>query len=772
MPQSNDDRLHQDPAYQEEAEKLADVVRYIEEQRLSLRGQMPATAAHQETANAIQEILQENADSLYSALDQPYFGRLDYFRKDVGEADTEPADDDPDAARPPLQTIYLGIVLIPGKDVFSWTSPVGKLWYTQSYEDGYTAPRGYIPTRVDLKRYIRIRKGQIESLSDIFRRQLPAPDTARQDVLKEAVSGVGRDDGHLQVIVETIEPDQYESIANVSDKVLIVQGAAGSGKSEIGLHRIAYLLSPFNEIPERERPTPSTTLFVGPSQAFLEYAADVLPDLGVREGVDRVRFSDWLIGLLSVRTPSRPRIWNDLLARGEVRRFDERAETFKGSLAMADVIERHVAEIAGAIRKRCLRLPTQIEESGSTGRVPRTLIKSVVNDLLQPSARGQRLNRLREDFIDRIVPAIQSTDQDFQPPLFSVEGRRHQDRRELERRQTEVRDAVARWCDMAWEHIDFREEYLALLSDPEALVRLAGTDLPRDVADELVNSAARIRERGFDDADLGALAYLDYLLNDTVRRSYRHIVVDEAQDISPIEFKLLAASSANNWFTVLGDTAQRLTPYRGVRGWRDLERVFGRSEIEVQRARRSYRSSRQITEFNNRILRTFDKNISAPIPFEREGHRVEYNRHRTTIEMYQSIIDDMERIRSLDGLENAVIAILVRDQANLNRFRQFSEERSIGEIVLVEQEHHSDSRTVLARIPDVKGLEYDAVIVMGVNESFSDTVFNKKLLYLATTRAKHYLGIHWSGQRSPILESISARGVSSYRGVGFPWRGL
>ena len=165
MPQSNDDRLHQDPAYQEEAEKLADVVRYIEEQRLSLRGQMPATAAHQETANAIQEILQENADSLYSALDQPYFGRLDYFRKDVGEADTEPADDDPDAARPPLQTIYLGIVLIPGKDVFSWTSPVGKLWYTQSYEDGYTAPRGYIPTRVDLKRYIRIRKGQIESLS-------------------------------------------------------------------------------------------------------------------------------------------------------------------------------------------------------------------------------------------------------------------------------------------------------------------------------------------------------------------------------------------------------------------------------------------------------------------------------------------------------------------------------------------------------------------------------------------------------------------------------
>ena len=757
MLQSDDDRLRQDPAYREEAEKLANVVRYIEEQRLSLKGQMPVTAADQETANAIQEILQENADSLYSALDQPYFGRLDYFRKDAGEEGSELSDDD---ARTPPHTIYLGIVFIPGQDVFSWTSPVGKLWYTQSYEDGYTAPSGYIPTRVDLKRYVRIRGGQLKDLNDIFRRQLPAPSTAGQDILSEALSSTG-DDGHLQVIVETIEPDQYENIANVDDKVLIVQGAAGSGKSEIGLHRIAYLLSPFNEIPEDERPTPSTTLFVGPSQAFLEYAADVLPNLGVQGGVDQVRFSDWLIRNLSVRTSSRPRIWNDLLARGEMRRFDQRAETFKGSLAMADVIEGHVAEMARAIRKNASDLPTNIP--GWANRVPKAHIRSVLNEVLQPSARGRRLNRRREDFIDRMLPLVQPTDRGAQPLSFFAVGSRQPDRRELERRQAELRDAVARWCDAAWEHVDFREEYLALLSDPEEVVRLAGTDLPRDVADELVNSSARIREQGFDDSDLGALAYLDHLLNDTVKRSYRHIVVDEAQDISPIEVKLLAASSANNWFTVLGDTAQRLTPYRGVRRWRDLERVFGRSEIEVQRARRSYRSSRQITEFNNRILRTFDNNIQAPIPFERDGHRVEYNRHGNTTEMYQGIIDDIERIRSLDGLENALVAILVRDQVNLNRFRRFCEERGIGGIVLVDQEHHSDSRTVLARIPGVKGLEYDAVIVMGVNETFADTDFNKKLLYLATTRARHYLGIHWSGQRSQILGSISDRGVSQYR---------
>ena len=759
------EREHQDAAFAEEAAKLADVVQHIEAERLRLEGQMPATAALQEAADAVQQILQANADSFYSAIDQPYFGRLDYFHKDDEQAnatDEPPEDGTPLQPPSPPRTIYLGIVFIRGKDVYSWTSPVGKLWYTQSYEDGYTAPRGYIATRVDLKRYIRIRSRKLEGVSDIFRRQLPAPSTARQDLLRDAVSGVGSGDGHLQVIVETIEPDQYENIANVSDRVLIVQGAAGSGKSEIGLHRIAFLLSPFSDIAESERPTPSTTLFVGPSQAFLEYAADILPSLGVHEGVDRVRFSEWLGRQLSVSTPVRARAWSDLLARGEMTRFDEAAETFKGSLAMADAFEGYVAEKAREIRRGCLSLPDEIDGPDARLDVSSGLIRSTLNAALQPADRGQGLNRSRVRFIDRIVGSIQASD-----PVRS--GRRSQQltleshRREAEGRRAGLREAVARWCDEAWPHFDFSKEYVALLSDPERMTRLAGTSMPDGAAAELAKSAARMPGRGFDDADVGALAYLDHLLNNSIEPKYRHIVVDEAQDISPIEFKLLAASSLNNWFTVLGDTAQRLTPYRGISGWREVERVFGRSEIEVQRARRSYRSSRQITLFNNRILRTFDRNIPGPIPFEREGHRVEYSRYRSSAAMYQGIIDDIDRIRSLDEMGDAVVAILVRDQGNLKRFSDYCEERGVGEIVLVGQEQHTDSRTLLARIPDVKGLEYDAVIVMGVNEAFSDTLFNKKLLYMATTRAKHYLAIHWYGQQSPILASFSARGVNRVR---------
>ena len=240
-------------------------------------------------------------------------------------------------------------------------------------------------------------------------------------------------------------------------------------------------------------------------------------------------------------------------------------------------------------------------------------------------------------------------------------------------------------------------------------------------------------------------------------------MVDEAQDISPIEFKLLQAASANNWFTILGDTAQRLTPYRGIRRWRDVERVFGRSEIKVQHARRTYRSTKRITEFNNRILRTFESTTYSPLPFERDGHRVEYSKHGNTDSMYRGVSDDIDRIRTLDGLANATIAILIRDRLNLNRFQQFREHHGLETIPMVDNTRLSRAQTVLGRISDMKGLEFDAVMVLGVNDSFSDTEFNKKMLYLATTRAKHYLGIHWSGRQSPILRSISSRGLRMYR---------
>ena len=744
MVQSNESNNEKAVALHEEREKLADVIRHIDEAKKRLEGQMPAIGWNQETADAIQEILEENAANLSSALHQPYFGRLDYFITG-GPALTRESGSEDETKPSKLKTIYIGSVQIRGKGIFSWTAPVGKLWYTQSYEDGYTAPIGYIPTRVDLKRYLKIERAELKDLRDIFRRALPAPDAGRDDVLTGALSGVGTEDGQFQVIIETIEPDQYENIANVGDKVLIVQGAAGSGKSEIGLHRIAYLLSPHNEIPEADRPTPETTLYIGPSQAFLEYASDILPQLGVEEKVRQVKFSNWRDDGMSKKVNFRSKIWDNLLAQGKITLFNEEAETFKGSLVIADVLDLYVRDLVSIIKKRCLELPP-IEDPYSRESLSKDVLKSVVNSYVDIRPDRRPLNVARSAFINRIVTLLSA-------------GRRLAGQMRLEDSDNALRARVVHWCEFAWPEIDFRDEYLKFLSDPERLVKLSRSEITMEIAEELTRSAQRIEEQGLGHADSGAMAYLDHLLNGTIRRVYRHIVIDEAQDMSPIDFKLLVLSSTNNWFTVLGDTAQRLTPYRGIGTWREVERVFGRSDIKVQHARKSYRATTHITRFNNRILKTFDPNIASPIPFDRRGNRVVYNQHKNTNDMYRDIIDEIQRIRSLEGMKDAVVAILVRDVANLNRFQQFCTIAGNSEIRLINQERHSNEKTVLARIPEVRGLEYDAVIVMGVNDSFSDSTFNKKLLYMATTRAKHYLSLHWSGKRSPILRTVSDRGV-------------
>ena len=225
-----DDGLN--PAFAEEQAKLDEVVRYIEEDWVRIQRTLPAKAAYQDTANAIQRILLERQDSLDSALRQPYFGRLDYIVTDGPPVVMVNAAGDDENPRPPQKTVYLGITSITERGISSWTAPIAKLWYTPSRQDGYTAPAGHVSTLVDLKRYLRIRNQKLVDVNDIFRRLLPASSQEPNQALTDALSQTGAEDRQLQIIIETIEPEQYESISNTSDKVLVVQGAAGSGQRE------------------------------------------------------------------------------------------------------------------------------------------------------------------------------------------------------------------------------------------------------------------------------------------------------------------------------------------------------------------------------------------------------------------------------------------------------------------------------------------------------------------------------------------------------------
>ena len=497
---------------------------------------------------------------------------------------------------------------------------------------------------------------------------------------------------------------------------------------------------------------PDSILFLGPSRSFLEYASDILPQLGVEERVLQTTFGEWVSSLHSKRLSIRSRIWNHLLDKGELRDYDAEAESIKGSVAMADALDRHVSQLARSVRAALRDVqPFRVRISGDTqGAVTKGDIRDATADALSGGGSQPMLNRRRLRFFRLLTDNIVSRAGGI--------GRRRPEEARQYRRDIESRLENSPVAG-AWPVIDFRDEYAHLLLDPERFSRLTSNQVSKETAEATALGLRGASSHEFNDPDRAALTYLDHLLNDTITARFNHIVVDEAQDLSPLDFKLLRLASTNGWFTILGDTSQRLMPHRGIRRWRDLNRVLGRAITTVQHARLSYRATKQITLFNNRILRLFDTTIDAPQPFDRDGHRVEYVTHNRSEDMYRGVVGELTRIRTLQGLEGARIGILVRDQRNLNAFYEYCQQHGLDEVAKFGEES-LDSPTVLARISVTQGLEYDAVVVLGVNESFHSTEFNRKLLYLACTRAKHYLAFHWFGAQSPILNEISDRGIS------------
>ena len=463
-------------------------------------------------------------------------------------------------------------------------------------------------------------------------------------------------------------------------------------------------------------------------------------------------FGEWVSSLHSKRLSIRSRIWNHLLDKGELRDYDAEAESFKGSIAMADALDRHVLELARSVRAALRDVqPFRVRISGDTqGAVTKGDVRDATADALSGGGSQPMLNRQRRRFFRLLTDNIVSRAGGI--------GRRRPDEARQFRRDIEARLENSPVAD-AWPVFSSHEVYAGLFNDPEQFSQLTSYQVSRETAAAMARGIRMMTNPEFNDPDRAALTYLDHLLNDTITARFNHIVVDEAQDLSPLDFKLLRLASTNGWFTILGDTSQRLMPHRGIRRWRDLDRVLGRAITTVQHARLSYRATKQITRFNNRILRQFDTTIDAPLPFDRDGHRVEYVTYDRSEDMYRGVVGELTRIRTLQGLEGARIGILVRDQRNLNAFYEYCQQ--YGEVEVAKfGEESLDSPTVLARISVTQGLEYDAVVVLGVNESFHSTEFNRKLLYLACTRAKHYLALHWFGARSPILNEISDRGIS------------
>jgi len=650
---------------------------------------------------------EEELAKLKDARPKPYFGRVDYVPSDCAA---------------PTERCYLGRLHVPVSWVFNWRAPIGMLWYhpEPSKACSISAPGGERSLSLDLKRQFQIENAQLIAYQDLFRRVTGvAPTEAGRDLM--LTSALEKPKGvELGDIVETIQADQYDRIASARDQVMIIQGAAGSGKSEIGLHRIAYLAYP--ERQDSDRIQPENALIIGPTRAFLSYVSNLLPGLDVHR-VRQHTIAAWLVEELP--KGSRPALETDrllnkyLTGREETVQREVKLAHIKGSLAFGRVIERHMA----AMRRQV------VDSVVSPGEgIPLPLRKSQLKQLISTHLGKSPLNAARKAVLTRIALEVWGVSPDKVPPV--------------------PWSRVENWVKGFWPEPTLRQAYVRLLNDETTLRAASNGLLAEDEVSILVDSKTG-NGRALDHDDLAALCSLNRLLTAYPLTSLEHIMIDEAHDCSPLQVLLLVGQSRNKSFSVLGDLAQRLLPGRGIDSWLEMKQAVKGCKVGFHRVRVSYRATAEITGLSNRVLKRFDPKMPKVIRFPRHGRKPGFVRATNRNAMLQNILDTVTG--ALEKGEGS-IGVLARTPKESYWVSTYLRGHGAENVLMKDQELPKGTRVIVAPIHAVKGFQFDTIVICSANDTnFSASDFNNRLLYLAVTRASQNLVIHWYGKLASIL---------------------
>lgn len=501
-------------------------------------------------ASGVEARIASLADLAHAPL---FFGRLDYLHApsrdaDGGAGESAAGEDEGGHA------FYVGRRHVHDADgdpmVIDWRAPVSRPFYRASKND---------PQDVALRRRFGYTGGELTAYED---EHLTDPDeAARTSALLQAEIERPRV-GPMRDIVATIQPEQDAIVRGGIEGTVCVQGAPGTGKTAVGLHRVAYLL-----YAHRERLTRTGTLVIGPNDSFLRYIEQVLPALGE---------------LAASQTTV-----EGLVARADVpvRATDPAdAARIKGDARMAEVLRRAVR--SGVVMPPADE-PLVVVRGSRRWRVPAYEIEEMVTELL---ARDIRYGAAREALPQRIAHAV----------LVRME-------RAGEAPDDRVQDAVARSAPVkalvktVWPVVDPAKVVLRLLSDPEFLAERAEGILTADEQKLILwpKPARGVKSAKWSAAD----AVLVDEASDLVRRTHSlgHVVLDEAQDLSAMQYRAVGRRCSTGSATVLGDLAQGTTPW-ATESWEEALAHLGKSGAGVEELTEGFRVPRDVIAYASRLL--------------------------------------------------------------------------------------------------------------------------------------------------------------------------
>lgn len=597
----------------------------------------------------------------------PYFGRIDFLEKKENSK---------------VMPIYIGIHTFYDPEsratlIHDWRAPVSSMFYDHELgEAGYRSPSGEIKGEISLKRQYRIRGGKMEFM-------IESALTVHDDILqKELSSNV---DDKMKNIVATIQREQNQIIRNEDIRTLIIQGVAGSGKTSIALHRIAYLLYTF-----RDSISSKDILIISPNKVFSDYISNVLPELG-EETVPETSMEQILSGVLEHKYKYQTYfgLVNELLEKPSSSLIDRIA--YKASFGFISELDKFILHIENTYFKAAdVKLTKYIT-------IPAPFIEEQYLRFNRYPIR-RRFDAMADYMLDMLKIQYAFT--------VTTAGRNLL--------KKEIRLMFAGNND-----IQVYKDFFKWTNNPGMFKMRKGHTLEY--------------------SDLAPLAYLHLALEGNGNQPFRvkHLLIDEMQDYSPIQYKVIQKLFPCRK-TVLGDAGQSVNPY-GSSTAETIQKSLTASEI--MKLCKSYRSTFEITDFAQKIHPNAELE-----PVARHGEKPQILQFGSAVEELSGIMGLISTYRK-SGYKSLGIICKTEQQARkmADMLKSYANDISF----LSSQSSAFVQGIVITSAHMAKGLEFDEVIIPQTDERNYRSEIDKSMLYVAVTRAMHRLTLTFHEARPP-----------------------
>lgn len=657
-------------------------------------------------------------DKYENMISSPYFARMD-FKEDGIEN---------------VEKCYIGISNLINEDfdfiIYDWRAPISSMFY--DYEIGnayYKCPDGIINGKISMKRQYKISNGKIDYMFDS---NIKIDDEVLQDILSKS------SDNKMKAIVTTIQREQNKAIRNEKYKNLIVQGPAGSGKTSVALHRIAYLLYKHRDII-----TAKNIVIFSPNNIFNDYISNVLPQLG-EDNMLQTTFKEYMHKVLEEIDSKEDysEMMENIFGDKSERSYDIRIKSlkFKSSVDFAKLLKvyiEHLKKMSRDFRDITLGEETII----SALEIQELFYKDY--ESLPLKRRLEKLRRrllyliepYKKRLVDKTVKEMEESNEELDEKEIVKVSKSLVDR--------EIKPIINKVEEKT--KFDLMDCYKSFYENLEGLLKMANIKYDNESIREIKRyTLEKLRAKKINYEDQIALLFIKGAVGDIPKtEEVKYVIIDEAQDYAPLQYEIFNQlfNKANK--TILGDISQSINPYMNVGSYNNVVNILKSENTSIINLTKSYRSTMEITKFSRKIL---NKEFNDEY-VKRSGDWPSLTRFLDEKDINKRIVEEV-KVYKCDGHNS--IGIITKNVDEAQRVYNYLRDRiNIKMIVSEDDDYVNDILVIPAYL--AKGLEFDVVIIYNASDLRYKDEEDKLLLYTACTRALHVLDIFYLGNVSTLL---------------------